>query len=81
VLIRKSGTFPNWLAIVAFVGGVAGWAVFPALPTAGQFIGYFFTEIFLPLMTAILAFICGAIYLGRARTLRKESTSAPSGAA
>jgi len=80
-LIWRSGIFPNWLAIVAFVGGVAGWAVFPALTYTGQFIGYFFTEIFLPLLTAILALICGAIFLGRARALRKESSSAPSGAA
>jgi Domain of unknown function (DUF4386) len=59
ILARKSGILPTWLALVAIVGGVAGWAIFPVLNSNAQFIGYLFTELLLPFTTAIWCFAFG----------------------
>jgi hypothetical protein len=65
ILARNSGTLPKWLTYVAVLGGLAGWAIFPALNLNGDFIGYLFTEILLPFMTAIWCFGCAATVLRR----------------
>jgi hypothetical protein len=67
ILAWRSGILPSWLTVVAFVGGVAGWLLFPVINSNGQFIGYFFTETLVPFTTAIWSFGCGAIFLRRAR--------------
>jgi hypothetical protein len=64
-LAWKSGAVPRWLALVAFIGGVAGWATFPAINSSGAFIGYVFTEFLVPLATAVWGFACGVILLRR----------------
>lgn len=68
VLIWKSGIFPNWLAPLAFIGGVAGWAIFPVINSFGLFPGYLFTELLVPFTTAIFGFTCGTIFIKRSRT-------------
>ncbi len=65
MLARGSGILPNWLGTVAFVGGVAGWLIFPVLPWNAEFPGYFFEETLLPFTTVIWGFACGAIFLRR----------------
>jgi hypothetical protein len=67
ILGRKSGVIPNWLAVIAVIGGVAGWAIFPVLNSNGQFVGYLFTEILVPFMTAIWCFALGVTALRRGR--------------
>jgi hypothetical protein len=65
ILARKRGIFPSWLTIVAVIGGVAGWAIFPVLNSNSQFIGYLFTEILMPFMTAIWCIGCAVAALRR----------------
>ena len=74
VLAGKSGTLPKWLAIVAFIGGVSGWAIFPVINSSGLFIGYLFTELLVPLTTAVWGFACGAIFLRRGRATSLSSS-------
>jgi len=52
-LAWNSGILPNWMAVVAIVGGVAGWAIFPVLNSSAQFFGYVITEVLVPITTAI----------------------------
>ncbi len=76
ILGRKSGILPNWLSYVAFVGGVAGWAIFPVLNTFGEFVGYGITELLVPFMTAVWSFGCGAVFLrlGRVKPLGEAAS-------
>lgn len=80
VLTLNSGILPNWMAVVAFVGGVAGWAIFPALNSSGQFFGYVITELLVPISTAIWCFACATIFLrqGRAKD-RTDEAGVPAG--
>ena len=68
VLAWNSGILSNRLAVVAFVGGVAGWAIFPVLNSFGDFFGYAFTEILVPFSTAIWGFACAGMFLRQRRT-------------
>jgi hypothetical protein len=67
VLTWNSGLLPNWMAVVAIVGGVAGWAIFPVLNSSGMFFGYLITEVLVPITTAIWCFACAMIFLRRGR--------------
>lgn len=76
----KSGILPNWMAVVAFVGGVAGWAIFPVLNSRGQFFGYVVTELLVPITTAIWCFACATIFLRRGRAkARTDEARVPAG--
>jgi hypothetical protein len=78
-LTRNSGLLPNWMAVVAIVGGVAGWAIFPVL-NGGMFIGYVITEVLVPITTAIWCFACAVIFLRRGRaTARADEPRIPAG--
>ncbi len=79
-LTWNSGLLPNWMAVVAIVGGVAGWAIFPVLNSSGMFIGYLITEVLVPITTAIWCFSCAAIFLRRGRaTARADEARIPAG--
>lgn len=67
VLTWNSGILPNWMAVVAIVGGVAGWAIFPVLNSSDLFFGYVITEVLVPLATAIWCFACAVTFLRRGR--------------
>jgi hypothetical protein len=76
----NSGILPNWLAVVAIVGGVAGWAIFPVLNSSGMFFGYVITEFLVPITTAIWCFGCAIILLRRGRaTARTDETPVTAG--
>ena len=79
-LTWNSGILPNWMAVVAVVGGVAGWAIFPVLNSSGQFIGYVITEVLVPITTAIWCFAWAMIFLRRGRaTGRTDEARVPAG--
>ena len=79
-LTRNSGILPNWMAVVAIVGGVAGWAIFPVLNSSAQFFGYVITELLVPITTAIWCFACAMIFLRRGRaTARTDEARVPAG--
>jgi hypothetical protein len=74
----RSGILPRWLAIVAFTGGVAGWAIFPVINSSGLFPGYVLTEILVPLSTAIWGFTFGVVFLRRSLSAGLAAAPAPS---
>jgi hypothetical protein len=79
-LTWSSGILPKWMAVVAIVGGVAGWALFPVLNSSGQFFGYVITEVLVPITTAIWCFACAMIFLRRGRaTARTDQARDPAG--
>jgi hypothetical protein len=79
-LTLNSGILPNWMAVVAIVGGVAGWAIFPVLNSSGLFFGYVITEVLVPMSTAIWCFACAMIFLRRGRaTARTDAERFPAG--
>jgi hypothetical protein len=65
VLTWKSGILPNWLAVMAFIGGVAGWLLFPVINSFGLFFAYGITEILVPLTTAVWGFAFGVMFMRR----------------
>jgi uncharacterized protein DUF4386 len=80
VLTWNSRLLPNWMAVVAIVGGVAGWAIFPVLNRHETFFGYVITEVLLPLTTVIWCFACAVIFLRRGRaTARADEARVPPG--
>ena len=77
---RNSGILPNWMAIVAIVGGLAGWAIFPTLNSSGMFVGYLITEVLVPITTAIWCFACAMIFLRQGRRkARTDEARVPAG--
>lgn len=79
-LTWNSRILPNWMAVVAIVGGVAGWAIFPVLNSSGLFFGYVITELLVPITTAIWCLACAMIFLRRGRaTARTDEARAPAG--
>jgi len=80
VLTRNSGILPNWMAVVAIVGGIAGWAIFPVLNSSGMFFGYVITELLVPITTAVWCSACAVIFLRRARAkARTDEARVPAG--
>jgi uncharacterized protein DUF4386 len=80
VLTWNSGILPNWMTVVAIVGGVAGWAIFPVLNSRGMFFGYVITELLVPITTAIWCFACAVIFLRQGRaTARTDEARVPAG--
>lgn len=67
LLTWKSKLLPNWMAAIAILGGVAGWAIFPTLSSSEMFVGYLITEVLVPITTAIWCFACAAIFLRRGK--------------
>jgi hypothetical protein len=66
------------MAVLAIVGGVAGWAIFPVLNGSGMFFGYLITEVLVPITTAIWCFACAMIFLRRGRaTARTDKARVP----
>ena len=79
-LTWNSRILPNWMAVVAIVGGVAGWAIFPVLNGSGMFLGYVITELLVPITTAIWCLACAMIFLRRGRaTARTDEARVPAG--
>jgi uncharacterized protein DUF4386 len=77
-LTWRRGILPRWLAIVAFIGGVAGWLIFPVINSFGLFPAYGFTEILVPLSTAIWGFTFGVVFLRRSLSAGPAAGPAPS---
>lgn len=76
-LAWKSGILPRWLSIVGFIGGAAGWAIFPVINSNGLFAGYVLTEILVPFSTAIWAFTFGIVSIRRSLPDSPTASSTP----
>lgn len=79
-LTWNSGILPKWMGVLAIVGGVAGWAIFPILNSSGMFFGYVITEVLVPITTAIWCFAWAVIFLRRGlATARTDEARLPAG--
>jgi hypothetical protein len=76
-LTWKSRILPKWLSIVAFIGGAAGWAIFPVINSNGLFPGYLLTDLLVPFSTAIWGFTFGVVFLRRSLPGSPTASSTP----